>query len=202
MQKGKFIVLEGGEGAGKTTQIKLLKERYGDDIVVTREPGGTPYAEKIRDLIRSDISADADAKTMLCLFWAARAENMDKIIIPALKAGKLVVADRFDSSTWAYQISAQQGTDLKDLFLKIREVYLGEYKPDLYIYLNVNLQTGLQRKQDDEISHFETRAPEFYDRIHNGYVDFFQYVPNKILDANGSIEEVNRAIMDEITELI
>ena len=198
MEKGKFIVIEGGEGAGKGTQINLLKDRFGEDLVITREPGGTPLAEEIRSVIRSDLASDANAKTMMCLFWASRAENLEKVIIPSLKKGKTVIADRFDSSTWAYQIFAQKGQELRDLFLDMRKVYLGEYMPDLYVYLNVDIETGLKRKQEDEISHFETRESDFYERIHEGYLDFFKNVPHHIIDANRSIEEINKDLLKEV----
>src|SRR5579864_4280814 len=105
MEKGKFIVLEGGEGAGKSTQLRVIKEILGDDIVITREPGGSPYAEEIRNVIlKSTNAGQADAKTHFALFWAARADHMKNTVLPALNAGKHVISDRFDSSTFAYQI--------------------------------------------------------------------------------------------------
>jgi dTMP kinase len=107
-KKGKFIVLDSGEGAGKTLQLKRAEEFFGDKILVTREPGGSKYAEQIRELILHSIYASqADAKTLFALFWAARADHLDKTIRPALLAGKTVLTDRFDSSTYAYQIIAQ-----------------------------------------------------------------------------------------------
>ena len=166
--RGKFIVLDSGEGAGKTLQLDRAKKHFGDRILVTREPGGSKYAEQIRELILHSIYAEhADARTLFALFWAARADHLDKTIRPAIMAGQTVITDRFDSSTYAYQIVAQGATDLKELFWQMRDVYLQDLKPDLYVYLDVDPAIGLARKSGqgpEEINHFEARKLDFHQR--------------------------------------
>ena len=104
MSKGKFIVIDGIGGCGKTTHAKLLRARMEKDTVLTHEPGGTPIAEKIRKLLLHGLIPTADVATEFFLFWTARAEHMREKIIPALRAGRNVISDRFDSSTFAFQI--------------------------------------------------------------------------------------------------
>jgi dTMP kinase len=198
---GKFIVIEGNEGSGKSTQLKKLAQHYGDNILLTREPGGSPFAEVIRDnLLKHSLSGSADVKTMFLGMWASRAEHMQKTVIPALLAGKTVICDRFDSATWAYQIFGQEGSGLRDLFWQIREVVVGEYKPDLYIFLKVDPKVGLQRKgkQVAEINHFEERGSDFQDKVALGISDFLNYVPGVTVDANPALEEVFQNLISVI----
>ena len=194
MKKGKFIVVDSGEGAGKTTQIKRAKDLYGDRAIFTREPGGSPYAEEIRNLIlNSGNAGQADAKTMFALFWAARADHLKNTILPALKKGKIVICDRFDSSTFAYQIVAQGARELEKFFWQMRDFYLGDVKPDLYIYFDIDSKIGLSRKHvqgPSEINHFETRKIDFHNALRNGFKEFIKHVPHKIIDASKPIDEV------------
>ncbi|MDP2650293.1 MAG: dTMP kinase, partial [bacterium] len=99
-KKGTFIVIDGGEGSGTTTVAKAVVEHFGWGAVYTREPGGSPYAEKIRDLVLSDEAKHSDAETQFALFWAARRDHLKHSVIPALADGKIVISDRFDSSTY------------------------------------------------------------------------------------------------------
>jgi dTMP kinase len=194
MKKGKFIVVEGGEGAGKGTQIKKLKEDFSDLIVVTHEPGGSPYAEEIRNLIlKSPNAGQADAKTLFALFWAARADHLKNTIVPALLAGKMVISDRFDSSTFAYQIFGQEAKELETFFWQMRDFYLVDTKPDFYIYFDVTVEEGLRRKYgqgEDEVNHFEERKVDFHRRMREGYTEFFKSQPHTIIDANLPSDEV------------
>lgn len=204
--KGIFIVIEGGDGCGKTSQINALVDRFGKDfVVVTREPGGAPYAEKIRELILSDHGKDADGKTMFALFWASRADHLNQTIIPALAEGKIVICDRFDSSSYAYQLHAQEDLTLRDFFWNIRSQYLDQYQPDVYIYLDVDPDEGFRRKnthQQDEINHFDTRGGEFALRMREGFFEFFEKVPHEIIDANPSFEEVQESLNNVIRKYI
>ena len=199
MKKGLFIVLDSGEGSGKSTQLKLLKEKLGDKLVVTREPGGTPYAEEIRKLIlHSPNAAQADAKTMFGLFWAARADHLKNLIAPALRQDKIVITDRFDSSTYAYQIVAQKAGELKEFFWQMRDFYLGSLKPDLYIYLDIKPEIGLARKSGQDASeqtHFEARELEFHENLRIGYKTFLEKVPHAIIDASQSIDIVQNDLL-------
>jgi dTMP kinase len=201
MQKGKFIVIEGSEGSGKSTQLKKLATHFGDRVVITREPGGSPYAEEIRQIIlHSSYAGQADAKTLFGLFWAARADHIRNTILPALESGKTVLCDRFDSSTYAYQIFGQQAENLKDQFFTFRDFFLGNTKPDLYIFLDVDVQIGLGRKQvqQDELNHFEARKVDFFQRMQKGFDEFFKQVPSIRIDANPDIETVYQSLIRAI----
>lgn len=194
MNKGKFIVVDSGEGAGKTTQIKRAQELFGDRVVLTREPGGSPYAEEIRNIIlKSPNAGQADAKTLFALFWAARADHLKNTILPALKEGKIVISDRFDSSTFAYQIVAQDARELENFFWQMRDFYLGDIKPDLYIYFDIDPKIGLSRKNGqgaEERNHFEDRQIEFHNALRGGYKEFVKHVPHVVIDASKPIDEV------------
>ena len=203
---GKFIVLEGGEGAGKSSQLADIKKFYGDKVVVTREPGGSPYAEEIRNVIlKSAHASQADAKTHFALFWAARADHLKNTIIPALQAGKVVISDRFDSSTFAYQIYGQEAKELESFFWQMRDFYLGDVKPDLYIYMDVNVEEGLRRKQvqgGDEINHFDERKLDFHLRMREGFMQFLKQVNGVVVDANPPRSVVADALKTEIDKLL
>lgn len=194
MKKGLFIVVDSGEGAGKTTQLERAQEFFGDSLVLTREPGGTPYAEEIRNLIlKSPNASQADAKTLFALFWAARADHMKNKILPALQAGKTVISDRFDSSTFAYQIAAQGARDLEPLFWQIRKAFLADCTPDLYVYFDIDPVIGLARKNTqggEELNHFEARKIEFHEKQREGCKEFMTHVPSVVIDASQSKEKV------------
>jgi dTMP kinase len=194
MKKGLFIVIDSGEGAGKTSQLNRAKELYGDALVLTREPGGSPYAEEIRHLIlKSPNAGQADAKTLFGLFWSARADHLKNTVIPALEAGKTVISDRFDSSTFAYQIIAQGASELKEFFWQMRDFYLGDFKPDLYIYFDIDPVIGLGRKNNqgaEERNHFEDRDIAFHNKLREGYKEFITHVPHAVIDASQSIDKV------------
>lgn len=206
LEKGGLIVLDGGEGCGKSTLESSLKELYRDKIVVTREPGGSHYAEEIRKIILESPNAkQANADTMFHLFWAARADHLKNIIIPAVQAGKIVICGRFDSSTFAYQIVAQGAKYLEELFWRTREHILkgGKYEPDVYVYLDLDPEIGLARKKigDCEKNHFDERELKFHQDLRTGFKQFFaqkNYPINRlgktstsiIIDANQSKEKV------------
>lgn len=205
MNRGKFIVLDGGEGSGKSTQIKHLKEIYSDgSIIFSREPGGSPFAEKIRSVILSDDAKDADANTQFGLFWAARADHMKNTIIPALEKGVHVVCDRFDSSSYAYQIHGQENSHLKELFFEMRKVYLGKYVPDLYVFLDVDPKVGCERRhnQKGSVNHFDDRNMAFHERIREGFKEFFAKVNHKTIDSNCKLEDMTKEVENTIKQAI
>jgi dTMP kinase len=198
-KKGFFIVLEGGEGSGKTTLIKKVSKYFCDSVVITREPGGSPYAEEIRNLVLNSRNAEqANALTYFLMFVAGRADHMKNTIVPALKAGKIVVCDRFDASTYAYQMVAQGAKELKPLFWEMRKYLYNKYKyePNLYVYLDVNPEVGLCRKtrQEEQKNHFDERCINFHRDLRLGFKEFFanrhQPVKKVIINAENSEEEV------------
>ena len=188
---GKFIVIDGGEGSGKTTILKwFAKTPLGKKVLITHEPGGAELAHKIRALDLSKKAKEAGAETQFCLMWAARADHLKNKIIPALAKGVSVISDRFDSSTFAYQIYGQEARHLEKLFWQTREIFLRERKPDLYIFLDVKPEVGLKRVagRKEAKTHFDERASAFHQRVRAGFLRFFKNVPHKIIDANQSMK--------------
>ncbi len=148
MGAGRFITFEGGEGAGKSTQVRLLAERlrgHGLDVVVTREPGGTPFAEQVRALILSPDVAEHEPLSEALLFYAARADHIDKVIGPALRRGAFVLCDRFSDSTRVYQSIA--GGLAERVLERLEETVVGQARPDLTIILDIDPGVGLARAQ-------------------------------------------------------
>ena len=201
--KGKFIVIEGGDGAGKSTQIENLRALFGDRFLLTREPGGTEYAEQIRSLaLDNPLAKHADGKTLFMLMWGSRAEHMNHLIIPVLEEGKIIVSDRFDSSTFAYNICAQEQESLKEYFWQTREMILGSCVPDLYIYLDLAPEIGTARLsgRDDEKNHFDERPMDFKHKVREGFLEFLQNVPHAIIDATQTREKMFEDILRVLKE--
>jgi|AntDeeMinimDraft_6_1070357.scaffolds.fasta_scaffold01931_2 dTMP kinase len=190
--KGTFIVFEGGEGSGKDTQIDILKEKLPTDTVFTREPGGTELAEKLRILLlKRDTPITPRAELML--FCAARADHVERVIAPALAAGKLVVSNRFDFSTIAYQVYGRERLDLLADFRKFNTAAVANCQPDLYLYLQLSVEVSLrrvaERKDNDR---FDAEAQSFHQRVKDGY-DILAKKRDKCItvDASQSIDDVS-----------
>lgn len=170
--RGKFIVIEGDDGAGKTTFVKYLKERH-PEYVYSREPGGSTASEGIRELLLANAGRGIDPITRFHLFWASRAENLAKVILPALAEGKIVVSDRFDASTFAYQIGGDGRRDLENLFWETRQMCLGSVVPN-YIYFNVPMRVSEERlTARGSHNHFDTQGAEYRKEVARHYVAFF-----------------------------
>lgn len=204
-----FIVIEGGEGSGKSSLLIALKDELGDAIVTTREPGGSPYAEAIRDVtLKNPLAKGTPAETTLCLMFAARFDNTARAIVPALESGKPVIADRFDASSYTYQVWAQSGGALDELFWHLRERLA--VKPDLYIFFDVDPKEGIRRARsrnqslliEKQYDHFDDREINFHEKVRQGYLKFFAKVPHIIIDANKPLEEVKRDFIEEIKKRI
>lgn len=172
---GKFIVLEGGEGAGKGVCMSFLKDKlFGrDDIIFTREPGGTPMAEKIRTLLLDKCNAGMLPLTELFLFCGTRAQHVNELIKPVLKSGKNVICDRFEASTVAYQIYGRQRPEYIEVFNQLNGIAKAGLEPNAVIYLDVNPRVGLERKrksQDGLSSRFDEEELGFHERVREGFV--------------------------------
>lgn len=204
---GKFITLEGGEGTGKTTQIRLLADSLKDsglDTVMTREPGGAPAAEIIRGLL---VEGDIDRwqpMTEALLHFAARLEHVHATIIPALNAGRWVVSDRFSDSTVAYQ---GYGHDLGQAeMVRLHSLVLGDFQPDLTIILDIPDDVGLARAGKRETAEgagedrYERMGPDFHRRIRDGFLDISRRNSERcaVIDADQAPEDVHRAILNLI----
>ena len=199
MSRGKFISIEGVEGAGKSTNIEAIKQYLVGkeiDFVVTREPGGTVLAEKIRRLLLH-VSDDAPAElTELLLIFAARAQHIEKVIQPALENGRSVICDRFTDATYAYQGG---GRGLKtSVIAELESMVQGELRPDLTIILDLDPEAGLVRaKERGELDRFETEKDEFFEKVRSAYLDIAISNPDRcfVINAGQSIEQVRADII-------
>lgn len=181
MTKGLFITFEGGEGAGKTTQARKLKEYLegeGFEVVLTREPGGTPEAEKIRDLLVQRDSGNWTPMAECVLFFAARQMHIETLIKPALADGKIVICDRFTDSTRAYQ-GYGRGFDLKAIE-SLNDIVIGKFQPDLTLIFDLPVEDGLQRSLSQKAKasglestedKFEKLDHDFHERMRQGYLE-------------------------------
>lgn len=203
MRQGRFIVVEGGEGAGKSSGMKKLQLCLPPNrTVFTREPGGTPLAAKIRAMLLHEREEDGAAITLsplthFALFWAARRAHIEEIISPALKAGKDVICDRFDASTWAYQIWGQEQYQLIPVFQMMRDCFVvADAQPYLYVFLDVEVELGLLRTHTrGEQNDFDKKDVEFHRRVQRGYREFLARHACRIVDANRSEKEVSEDVI-------
>lgn len=200
---GMFITFEGGEGSGKTTQIRLLADHLhaqGRDVVVTREPGGTPEAEKIRELIVRRDGGGWSPWSECLLFFAARAHHVENLIKPALAEGKIVLCDRFVDSTIVYQ-GIGKGVD-RDKLTRLYEDTLGDFAPDMTFILDIPVDIGLKRAavrqegvhiQEDR---FEKLGTDFHEKIRQGFLDLAAQNMSrcKVIDATHAPEVVANEI--------
>jgi dTMP kinase len=170
--RGSFIVFEGIEGSGKSTQIRLLAERFeglGRLVTVTREPGGTPIGEAIRDLLLSNACEGAAPMTEALLHTAARAEHIPRVIRPALEAGHIVLSDRFLDSTLAYQ-GAGSGVPIATL-RKLQHLIVADCVPDQKILLRLDVQEGLRRRMagKEVVNRIDLSDLDFHQRVAEGF---------------------------------
>ena len=196
MARGKFVVLEGLDGAGKSSQAEALATRLrrrGLEAVMTREPGGTPLAEKIRELLlQSSQTAHPLAETML--FLAARREHVDKVISPALSAGKWVVCDRFTDSTFAYQ-GGGRGVP-EELIAQLSSAAEADAPPDVVYFLESPLSAAPSRLFLPDS--FETEDAKFYRRVRDAYMRRAASAPNRVVIPRKSMREVTAAMMADL----
>ncbi len=208
--KGYFISFEGGEGCGKSTQIKKLKEYINqlnnhENFLFVREPGGTKLAEELRKLILNDSEDQPLPMTELLLFCACRVEIVHKRILPALSQGKVVIADRFYDSTIAYQGSAREIMPVKDL-LSLTKKIIGDIKPNLTFYLKISPQEAFKRKNkmSQPLDRIESEGLTFHQKVEKGY-DFISNLEKDrfyILDATKSPDEIFKEIIKVLKEKI
>ena len=192
MKKGKFIVIDGMDGSGKTTELRLLKkEARLRGALFTYEPGGTSRAEKIRRALLTHKAGKRDAVSDFFLFWAARAAHVEEAIAPALAKGKHVISDRFDSSTFAFQVVAEQRKDLENAFWACRKAVLGKHAPDAYIILDMSPQAALVRRKRDRskaLTTFDKQSLAYHARVRAGFRKFKPGAKVYFIDGSGSPE--------------
>jgi dTMP kinase len=203
---GRFITLEGGEGAGKSVQAKRLEERLaalGLNVVRTREPGGSPGAEALRKAILSTFAAEFGPASQALLFAAARVDHLDKTILPALASGVWVVSDRFADSTRAYQGAA--GNLPPDYIGGLERLTVGANGPDLTLILDLKPEIGLERaarrrRSREPADRFESEALSFHQTLRQAFRDIAAAEPWRcaVIDAGGSESEVAAAIWSTV----
>jgi len=199
MNRGRFITLEGGEGAGKTTALETIRQwltARGREVVVTREPGGTPAAERIRQLLLDPQTGALAPLSELLLMFAARNENLEQVIRPALERGQDVLSDRFTDASHAYQGGGRKlGAEVVETLAGLVHADL---RPDLTLLLDVPVETGLERIRGraNGPDRMEQNRPEFLQRVRQTYLDRARREPGRflVIDAAGSLAEVRRAI--------
>jgi len=188
------LTLEGAEGVGKSTNIEFITEHLeqrGIEYVLTREPGGTPLAERIRDLLLMVHEEPMSELSELLLVFAARAQHLDKVIEPALAAGKWVVCDRFTDATFAYQ-GAGRGLSIETIG-QLQSMVQGELRPDLTIILDLDPEIGMQRASNrGELDRFEREQQSFFRSVRQGYLDIAAAEPERclVIDASKPLVDV------------
>ncbi|URL01832.1 dTMP kinase [Avibacterium sp. 20-126] len=203
---GKFIVIEGLEGAGKTTArdaiVEVLAREGVSDVVFTREPGGTPLAEKLRHLIKYETEEPVTDKAELLMLYAARIQLVENVIKPALAEGKWVVGDRHDLSSQAYQGGGRQ-IDAK-LLQTLKQTVLGNFSPDLTLYLDLDPEIGLARARGrGELDRIEQQEIAFFQRTRDRYLALVKQDPNAVMiNAEQSIEQVRADIQSAVQNFI
>jgi dTMP kinase len=204
--KGKFIVVEGLEGAGKSTAVAHVRQhllQLGHEIVDTREPGGTPLAENLRRLVKQvQLDELIAPQTELLLMYAARMQLILNVIQPALAAGKWVLADRHDMSSRAYQGGGRQ---LEEQFInQLRQAVLGDLVPDLTLYLDIDPAIGLERaRQRGELDRIEQEQLAFFQRTRNKYLQIAATEPNiKVIDAGQPLSQVQQQISAALVQAL
>ena len=209
-KRGFFISLEGGEGSGKTTQINNLAqflEMQGYEVVLTREPGGVPEAESIRNLLVQRDGGNWDAMSEVLLLFAARVMHVENKTKPALKSGKVVICDRFSDSTYAYQ-GYGRGMDIKKI-KQIEEVSIDGFAPDLTFILDLDVRVGLDRSNqrlseeegaDQTEDRFERMDIAFHEKLREGFLDIARQNEERcyILNAEQSVEHLSEEIKNVV----
>lgn len=203
INRGMFISLEGVEGCGKSTQAKLLGEyarNLGYSVVLTHEPGGTPIAEKIREILLEPQNTDMTDVAELLLYLASRAQHVGQLILPALTEGKIVICERFSDSTLAYQ-GYGRGLDM-DSLEQVDKVATGGLKPDLTLVLDLKTEEGFFRKRGEHWDRLENESIDFHNKVRTGYLAIARGSPQrvKVIDAQGTAGEVHLRIKKCVDE--
>jgi dTMP kinase len=195
---GLFITLEGPEGAGKSTNREYLADRlreHGVDVLLTREPGGTPLAERIRELLLDPSEEPMAADTELLLVFAARAQHLQQVIRPALARGCVVLCDRFTDATYAYQ-GGGRGLPIERI-AQLEQFVQGELRPDLTLIFDLPVETGLARAAArGRLDRFEQEGRSFFDAVRQAYLQRAEQAPQRyrVLDAGQTLAQVQADI--------
>ncbi len=208
--RGLFITLEGPDGSGKSTQLRLLSERLrskGHDVLESAEPGGTPIGVQIRRILLDSANQELSAKTELLLMFAARAQNVEQWILPALAEGKIVLSDRFTDSTLAYQgVARGLGSEV---VMQVHRIACNGLIPDLTLCIDIDTETGLARahhrnraRSGNDESRLDRQAIEFHHKVREAYYELAKLEPHrvKIIDGNAPAEAIAEAVWAEVAQ--
>ena len=200
----KYIVFDGMDGSGKGTQIELLRKKLEGVVpaVFTVEPGGTPFADEIRKVVRDNpLAGKSTPLNNFLLFWAAREELQENLVTPALWSGKHVFSDRGDSSTFAFQLFGEEREELFGVFSLMRKLVFdanrGRRQPDFYIVFDLPADVARERVMQDKSrkkTHFDVRDIGYYERVRNGFLRFAEHSPVRFVDATRTPDEIHRSV--------
>ena len=207
---GRFITFEGGEGSGKSTQARLLDDMLrarGVDCVLTREPGGSPFAEQVRSLLLDPATQHHSALSEALLFYAARADHLEKVIRPALVSGRWVISDRFSDSTRVYQVEV--GGLAQDVFKALELIVVKLTYPDLTFILDVPAEVGLSRATTRRLAQaisgeqpdaYEKRDADFHERLRQGFLSVAQAEPHRchLLDGTKTADAISAEVWAQV----
>ena len=202
--RGLFITLEGGDGAGKSTQIRNI-ERFFDEkglvVVHTREPGGTPISEKLRNILLDNSNTEMADVTEMLIYAASRAQNVREFILPALERGEIVICDRFVDSSIAYQA---YGRELGDMVGIVNHYATGGLTPDITFWLDIDPQAGKMRAaKAGDLDRLELEQMDFHYRVYDGYKRLAEDDPGRVkrIDASDTVDNIKDAIYAHLEEL-
>jgi dTMP kinase len=206
IERGRFITLEGGEGAGKSTSLEYLCTRLqvaGVNVRSTREPGGTPLGEKVRELLLNPDNTGMHSDTELLLMFAARAQHLHEVILPALASGEWVICDRFTDATYAYQ-GGGRGIDMQRIGLLEDWVQQG-FQPDTTLLFDLPVSQGLERAgKRGTLDRFEQEQQDFFEQVRAAYLERASQNPGRfrIIDAGRELEAVQQQLDDIISTML
>ena len=204
--RGKFITIEGTDGAGKSTQIGLLVDylnKKGFEVVVTREPGGTQISEKIRQIILDTENSEMSDITEALLYAASRAQHVSQKIKPAVEAGKVVICDRFVDSSLAYQ-SYARGLAMS-LIEDVNCYAVDGMTPDATLFFDLKPEIGIARKKNvQSLDRIEKEALDFHYKVYNGYQQLLQRYPERIkrIDAQREVDQVHAQVIEALKDIL
>lgn len=207
MKKAPLIVIDGIDGSGKTTQADLLRERLSDgQVCFTRQPGGTPLSEKIRDVFSSLEAVEASAQTQFFLMWASRTNWIEKVVIPNIEKGTPVISSRGDSATYAYQVHAREARELEEEFWRMRDFVMGKHKPKMHIIIDIPAKEARRRMNEDKHrvkSLFDVKPLDFHERARAGFRAFAEKLPGEVIILNGSRDRdvIHKEVYDIVSDI-
>lgn len=202
--KGLFITLEGGDGAGKSTQIRYIESFFAEKgllVVHTREPGGTAIGEMLRDILLDSSNLEMENVTEMLIYAAARAQHVREFVKPALERGEIVVCDRFVDSSIAYQAYGRQ---LGDMVATVNSYATGGLLPDITFWMDLDPETGRERvSRDGALDRLEMQKLDFHYRVYDGYREMAENNPERIkrIDASGSVDDISAEIGEHLSKL-